>query len=257
MVSKNNLAALKLSIEFFKSNYALSFAVIGVLILLNLLSYLPIIGIVFVFAYSVLNLSIQIYFGRVVKNAQNKEDVASEATQMKISDFLTRYLAEAAGAFLGLFFIALILFFLIFVLAMAFGGADFESINHFESVNQQEIFFQMVGVYFVPSIVILTIVGFLFYVLPAVFGEVFMSESFNEAFNKSFLLLKPSFWKKTFNKSYFVLILIWSIAVFVFYTLSVILSMTLILLPVALVILYILALYNAAIYVFARELLSE
>ncbi len=200
MVSKNNLAALKLSIEFFKANYALSFAVIGVLILLSLFSYLPIIGIIFVFAYFILNLSIQIYFGRVVKNAQNEEDVANEAAQTKINEFLTLYLAEAAGAFLGLFLIALILFFIFFILAMAFGGANIESIQHIESMNQQEMFFQMISIYFTPSVIIFMIAGFLFYILPAVFGEVFLSEGFNEAFKKSFLLLKPSFWKRTFNK---------------------------------------------------------
>lgn len=256
MILKNNKTALNLAITFFKGNYLLSFLTIGVMIILNILGYLPIIGIFFIFAYTVLNLSIQIYFGQIVNSIQNIDEIKQIVSEIKLLDFLTKFLAQAIGGFLGLIFIALILFILFFILIIIFGGANIESFQFMQQFNQQEMTFAMVKIYFIPSLIILLIAGFLLYIFPAVMGEIILSKDFNDAFKKALLLLKPSFWKKCFNKNYFLLIIVWSFIFFGLYILSLIFSLTIILLPVALVILYILALYNSAIYLFAKKLME-
>lgn len=254
MVEKNNSAAVKSALSFFKGNYALNFGALAILVVLAIFSAIPLIGIVFAIFYSMLNLSLQIYFGRLVAQKKSIDEISEEASNVKISDFLTKYLSQAAGGFLGLFLIAILIFFIFFILAMVFGGSI--NMHYSHGMNNQQMMFEMMSTYSIPSIITLLIIGFLFYIIPAVFGEIIFSENFNEAFKNSFLLLNPGFWKKTFNKDYFILILIWSIIVFAVYIFSIFLSSTLILLPVALLVLYLLSLYNAAIYVFAKELVS-
>lgn len=254
MVDRSNITALKLAVSFFKGNYALSFASIAILLVLSIFSILPLIGILFVFGYSILSLAIQIYFGKKIKTIEKEEEIEEIASQTKIGDFLTKYIAEAAGAFLGLFLISLAFVFIFTVLATIFGGSF--TMEEIQGMSDQEKIFYMMGAFSVPSTIILIIGGFLLYVFPAVMGEVFLSEGFNEAFKKVFLLVNPSFWKKTFNKNYFILIVVWSIIVFIFAVISLILSSTVILLPVVLILAYLLSLYNSAIYVFAKESLE-
>jgi len=254
MVEKNNITAMKLSFNFFKGNYALSFGALAILVVLLIFSAIPILGIIFAIFYSILSISIQIYFGKSVNEIETIDEITTKASETKIADFLTKYLSIASGGFLGLFFVALLLFFIFFIISIPFGVINMQS---FSNMNSNQLMFEMATQYSIPSIIILLIIGFLLYIFPAVFGKIIFSENFNEAFKNSFLLLNPKFWKKSFNKEYFILILIWSIIVTFVYIFSIFLSSTFILLPVALLLLYLLSLYNAAIYVFAKELLID
>jgi len=254
MIAKTNMSAIKLATEFFKGNYALSFAAIAILLVISFFSFLPLIGILFVFAYSVLSLSIQIYFGKNTVSIKNEEEMKDIARNTQIGEFLTKYFSEAAGAFLGLFILSLVFMILFMITAGIFGTGL--SVEEMRGMNEQEMIIQMITVYSIPSILFLLIGGFLFYIFPSVMGEIFLTTGFNEALKKVFLLLSPNFWKKTFNKNYFILIIIWSIIVFIFGILIVLLSTTVILLPLVLIGAYLLSLYNAAIYVFAKESLE-
>ncbi|WP_281950808.1 hypothetical protein [Nitrosophilus kaiyonis] len=255
MVEKSNINALKLAFSFFKGNIALSLAAIAILLVISFFSILPLIGIVFVFAYSILSLSIQIYFGRGIKEVKSIEEMENFAKDTKIGDFLTKYIAEATGAFLALFFISLVFIFAFALLTAIFSGTI--SMEEIKGMNEQQIIFYMMSSYSIPGTVMLLIAGFFFYIFPAVMGEVILSEGFNEAFKKVFLLINPAFWKKTFKKDYFLLILFWSIIVFIFGIFIVFLSSTIILLPIVLILAYILSLYNAGIYLFAKDLAKE
>jgi len=94
------------------------------------------------------------------------------------------------------------------------------------------------------------------YIFPGVTGEVMAAEGFGPAFMKTFLLFNPKFWKRTFNKDYFLLILLWSVIVFVAAVVLSWFTVSILLIPIALIGVYFLSLYNAAIYFFARKLLS-
>ena len=250
MVEKSNIEALKLALLFFKGNYALSFAAIAILLVLSFFSVIPLIGILFVFAYSILGFAIEIYFGKEVYNIKDEKEMEEIAANTRVGDFLTKYIAEATGAFLGLFLISLVFIFIFVLIASIFGGSF--TMNEIKGMSEQEMIFYMMGAFSIPSFMLLIVGGFLLYVFPAVMGEVILSEGFNDSFRKTLLLISPSFWKKTFNKNYFILIAIWSIIIFLFAIVLVILSSTVILLPLVLIVAYLLSLYNSAIYVFAK-----
>ena len=252
-MEKSNKMAMILAWNFFKGNYALNFAVIAILILLNLLGMVPIIGLLFILAYSILSLSVQIYFGRGVDKAQRPEDMAEFAAQSKIGDVLSSYLHVATGAFLALFAISLV-FMALFGMAVEMSGGMEAMRNGVAVQAQMEAMLTKSGVI---GAIFLLIAAFLFYFFPAVMGRVIRSDTFVDGFKNVFLLFSPSMWKACFNKEYFILVLVWSLILLGVGIVMIALSATIILLPVVLVIAYLLSLYNAAIYVFADDLAKE
>ena len=253
MLPKTNKSALDAAWRFFKGNYALNFGVIAILIVCNLLGMLPIIGLLFIFAYQILSLAVQVYFGRVVMEASSLEDVETQAAQSRIGDLLTAYLQTAAGAFLALFLIALI--FLVLMGLIISASVDFEQLENGAMMQAQMM--GMLSASGFMGLLIIFVGMFLFYFFPAVLGEVIKTDDFNAAFKKVFLLFSPSFWKRCFNKEYLTLVFIWSLIVFGIGIVLMLLASSIILLPFVLVGLYLLSLYNAAIYVFAAELAKE
>ena len=253
MLAPTNKMAIEASWSFFKGNYALHFGVIAILIVCNLLGMLPIIGLLFIFAYSILSLAVQIYFGRVVMEANSLEEIEESAAQSRIGDLLTAYLQTAAGAFLALFLIALVFFFLMGLVISA--SVDFKQLEN-GAMMQAQVMGMLSGSGFI-GLLLLLVAMFLFYFFPAVLGEVFKTDDFGTAFKRVFLLFSPAFWKRCFNKEYMILIIIWSLILLAVGIVMVLLAGTLILLPVVLVLAYLLSLYNAAIYVFASELAKE
>ncbi len=252
-MEKSNKTAIALAWNFFKGNYALNFAVIAILILLNLLGMIPIIGMLFILAYSILSLSVQIYFGRGVDKAQRPEDMAELAAQSKIADVLSAYLQVAAAAFLALFAISLVFMALFGVVVGMSGGIE----NMQNGVAAQAQMSVMLGSAGVAGLVLILVAAFLFYFFPAVMGRVIRSDTFVDGFKNVFLLFSPNMWKACFNKEYFVLVLVWSLILMGVGIVMIALSATIVLLPVVLVIAYLLSLYNAAIYVFAADLAKE
>ena len=252
-MEKSNKTAMVLAWSFFKGNYALNFAVIAILILLNLLGMIPIIGMLFILGYSILSLSVQIYFGRGVDRAQKPEDMAELAAQSKIADVLSAYLHVAAGAFLALFAISLV-FMALFGMLIGMSGSMDAMQNGVAAQAQMEV---MLGTSGAMGLVLILIAAFLFYFFPAVMGRVIRSDTFVDGFKNVLLLFSPTLWKACFNKEYFVLVLIWSLILMGVGIVMIALSATIVLLPVVLVIAYLLSLYNAAIYVFAADLAKE
>ena len=58
MTKAGNKEAFNLAVDFFKGNIALSLAAIGILIAVALMQMVPIVGIVFGFAYPILSLAV-------------------------------------------------------------------------------------------------------------------------------------------------------------------------------------------------------
>ena len=252
-MEKSNKTAIALAWNFFKGNYALNFAVIAILILLNLLGMIPIVGMLFILAYSILSLSVQIYFGRGVDKVQRPEDMAEFAARSKIGEVLSSYLHVATGAFLALFAISLV-FMALFGMAVEMSGGMEAMHNGVAVQAQMEAVLIKSGI---VGAIFLLIAAFLFYFFPAVMGKVIRSDTFIDGFKNIFLLFSPALWKACFNKEYFILVLIWSLILMGIGIVMILFSATIILLPVVLVIAYLLSLYNAAIYVFAADLAKE
>ncbi|BCD62463.1 hypothetical protein NitYY0826_C1339 [Nitratiruptor sp. YY08-26] len=253
MLEHSNKTAINAAWSFFKGNYALNFAAIAILIVLNLLGMIPIIGILFIFAYSIVSLAVQIYFGRAIAKVNDPQELVDIAAETKIGDLLTTYLQTAAGAFLGFFFIFLLFSFL-FGIAISM-SIDVEQLQNGMMSQAQMIAMMSSGG--AVGLLLLVIAAFFFYFAPGVLGEIIKTDDFTEAFKKSFWIFSPSFWKRCFNKEYFVLIFIWSLILIGVGIVMVLMASSIILLPVVLVIAYIVSLYNAAIYVFAADLAKE
>ena len=255
MIARNNATAMKLAWEFFKGNYALNFAAIAILIVLNLLGIVPVIGMLFIFAYSILSLSIQIYFARSVEQVQSVEEIGQVASETKIGELLSRYLQVAAGAFLGLFLIALVFMFIFGIMVSVSGGADamMQAMGERGAAMEMHMAYSMIS-FSVSGLILLLIIGVLFYFFPAVMGKVMREDDFVGAFKNVFLLFSPTLWKSTFNKEYFTLVLVWSLVMVGVVIVAFVLAASIILLPLLLVFAYIVSLYNAAIYIFAADL---
>jgi len=225
---------------------------------LNLLGAIPVIGMLFIFAYSILSLSIQIYFARSVEQIQRVEEIAQVASETKIGDFFTRYLQVAAGAFLGLFLIALVFMFIFGIMVSVSGGVDamMQAMGERGAAMQMHMSYSMVS-FGLSGLVLLLVAGVLFYFFPAMMGRVMREEDFVGAFKGVFTLFSPTLWKSTFNKAYFTLILLWSLVMVGVVVIAFVLAASIILLPLLLVLAYIVSLYNAAIYIFAADLAKE
>ncbi len=247
----SNRVAFAMAWNFFKGNYALNFAVVAILIVLKLLGMLPVIGLLFIFGYSILELSIQIFFGRKAKEVVSEEDMQYVAAETKIGEYLSAYLPQASGAFLALFLLALVFIALFGVIVASSGSMKMVSEQALMQGQMAQVLLYVMGS---PSILLFLVVAILFYFFPAMMGKVFKSEDFVAAFKSVFLLFSPTLWKSTFNKDYFVLIFIWSIIVTIAVVLIVLMMGTVLLIPVGLILAYLLSLYNAAVYVYAEEL---
>ena len=248
-----NTTAIKLAWGFFKGNYALNFAVLAILIVISLLGAIPIVGMLFVFAYSILSLSVQIYFGKSVERIERVEQIEEVAAQTRVGELLTKYLQVAAGAFLSLFLLSLV-FMAIF--ASIVGMSGYMDMQAMQSgvMMQQEMMATMSSGSGIAGIIVLLVGMFLFYFFPGMMGEVIRAESFNDGFKRVFLLFSPAFWKKCFNKEYFKLVFIWSLILIAVMLVIFALSVSIILLPLVLVVAYLVSLYNAAVYLFAAKL---
>ena len=253
MIQPSNKEAINIAVSFFKGNVALSLAAIAILVTLALLKVVPFIGIAFAFAYSILSFAIQIFVARQIPELQESEAIADVAARTKLGDFLTRHLDIATGGFLGIFLILMVLA-MVFIQVLGM-SIDSQSIN---SGNMQALTASIDTTGAIGSLLLMMIVSmWLGYLLPGVMGEVMTSSTFAEAFFKSFLLFNPRFWKRTLNKDYFLLVLLWTVIVFVAAMVISWFTVSIFLLPVALIGIYFLSLYNAAVYYFARELLTK
>ena len=257
MIQASNKEALNIALNFFKGNVALSLAAIAVLLVIALLKEVPVIGIIFALVYPILSFAIQIYVAREIPRLQRPEEMGTVAQRTKLGELFTRHLDIAAGGFLGFFLILMLL-------GMLFAGLMSASIDvqtaeqAMQTQNVQEMIVAIsTGGALGTLFFFLILMMWLGYLMPGVMGEVLLAPTFMDAFRKSFLLFNPRFWKRTFTKEYFILILIWSFIVFFAATLFSWIAVSIILLPVALVGVYFLSLYNATIYVFAQEALSR
>ena len=256
----SNKSAISAAWSFFKGNIALSLGAIALLIGLGILQYTPLIGVIFSFAYPVLSFAVQIYVGREVLRLSAPEEMERVAADTKLSDLFGKYLDQAMGGFKGLFLLMFSFFMLIVALIGAIAdqnklqaiAASSEAIN---IVQIQSIMLE--GKMPVWIVVLLFVVLlFLAYIFPAVMGRVMLSENFTQAFKSVFGFFSPRLWSASFNCAYHTLVFFWSIVVFFSAIVAGQFFVSIFLIPVALVILYCISIYNAIVYIFAAKLSS-
>ena len=252
----SNIKALKDAWEFMKSNWALSLGAISILVILGFMKYIPVVGFAFAIAYSILSLSIQIYVGKAVYEDDTPNSMSKLAQNTTLSELFTKHLDIASGGFLG-FFTLMLLFFFVFamIISSSIDPASMQTIMQ-NGINpkSEAVITQILtnnSTLQLNLAIYLFVILTLSYALPAVMGRVILSDSFNSALKRVFLLFSPTLWKSILNGKYFILIFVWSMIIF-FVSIVVSQLFTIIfLVPVAFVILYLISLYNAIIYIYS------
>jgi len=271
MQKLGNKEAINLAIAFFKGNIALSLGALAILIVVGLFKLIPIVGIFFAILYPILTFSIQIYVGKIANEIDSENQMLRISSQSRLKELLFRYIDIATGGFLGSL---IVVFFIFFLMGLAINlsfdtsmlqtsdiQALYNSINGGVAIENSDLqnFYASINpdVAMVALAIFLSIVMWFGYLMPGVFGEIILANSFRDAFKKSLYFFYPKFWAKTLNGNYFVLIFIWSLIVFLAGILTSFLFISLILIPIALIVLYCISLYNAIVYIFAVKTFEE
>ena len=247
-----NKKAIRVAWSFMMGNITLTLIALSILIVFGLMQYIPIVGFIFAMAYSILNFSIQIYMGRAVLENNSESEIQDVASKTNVNEFFTKYIDIAAGGFLGFFTIMILSFFILMMIVMTnLDSATIATINQ-NGISETSVMTMAQNSTFIYALLIFMLIGLILsYAIPAVMGKVFLAEDFFSAFKNSFLIFAPSLWKRVFNKEYFKLIFIWSIVIFFS---AIIISQffkVLITIPIALILLYLLSLYNSVIYIYS------
>ncbi|GEM_PF-1229861 len=190
--------SLRLGWEFFTQNTKLAAVVLGVAVGLQLLSTIPLIGLVAVVAFSVVGQGIQIYAGRHFYASKDIVEFVEGVKGIPPVAFMTRYKEQAFGAWLGWFLVSMIFMVVAAVLFFAMGGG---AEIHADMTDEEalNVMMTMSGA-FLPMV----FVGLLLsYVYPLVQGRIIFSESFGEAFRAVFSLFSPALWRRAMSGEYF------------------------------------------------------
>ncbi len=234
---ESNDSALYLAWVFFKSNLAVSFSIIGILFLLMMFSFVPIIGFISSILISFVGITIGAFFAKAVIKAKTPEEMVEIAKSTTVKSLLMDNMSVAIGVYLA----SLIVFIIAFIVIGLLGSLVANDIAYFQYTGHVS------ATAIILMIIDLALILILFYIYPAVIGHAYMSDDFTDAFKKVFLMLNPSFWKKTFNVRYMILVFIWMLVFPTAFLLAFISMFVLI----GFILLFILLLYSSAIYGYA------
>lgn len=202
--------AFRLGLEFMDRNRLLAAMTMGIFLVLSLLDVVPVLGMFAGVALGVFSQAVQIYVGRAFYAAPDIEAYVTEAEGAQLKTFLTRYLGQAFGAWLGWLVLSLVFMLLFFVFFFS-GGTDLSSFDQAAMQNEEQLLKLMVGILEAGTPLIL--VGFLLtYVYPIAQGRVIRSENFGEAFKAVFAIFSPAVWAAAMNRAYFSYVFFFSLA---------------------------------------------
>ena len=221
--------AFRLGLEFMDRNRLLAAITMGLFLLLSLLEMVPVLGMLAGIALGVFSQAVQIYVGRTFYVASDIEAFVAEAESATFKEFLTRYQAQAFGAWLG--WLVLSLTFMMLFLAFFFvGGPDLSAFTEENMQNEAQAYALLIGILEAGLPVILA--GLLLsYVYPVAQGRVIRSESFGEAFVAVFSIFSPTVWAAAMSKEYFTYVFFFSLALMGIAALVIATMMLLLLIP--------------------------
>ena len=221
--------AFRLGLEFMDRNRLLAAMTMGIFLVLTLLEMVPVLGLLAGIALGVFSQAVQIYVGRTFYAASDIEAFVSEAEGAQFKAFLTRYQAQAFGAWLGWLVISLI-FMLLFLVFFIASGTDLSAFSQGNVPDEAQAFALLVGILEAGLPVLLAGMA-LSYVYPIAQGRVIRSESFGEAFRSVFSIFSPGVWASAMNREYFSYVFIFSLALIGIAVLVIATMMLLLLIP--------------------------
>jgi len=192
--------AFRLGWEFVERNRTLALTTLAAFILLSLLELIPLIGLAAAVALGVFSQAVQIYVGRTLYGADSIEAFVGSAEQTTFGAFVTRYQAQAFGAWVGWFVLGMGVFALSMVLILVL-GVDPAALE--ASVGDEAQFLALAGTIGIAALPILLVGMLVAYVYPIAQGKVILSENFGEAFRAVFSVFSPAVWKAAAGGAYF------------------------------------------------------
>ena len=222
--------AFRLGLEFMDRNRMLAAMTMGIFLVLSLLEMVPVLGMVAGVALGVFSQAVQIYVGRTFYAAPGIEGYVSAAESAKFKEFLTRYLAQAFGAWLGWLVLSLV-FMVLFIIFFITGGTDLSAFDQTAMQDEEQIYSLILAVLEAGTPLVLA--GLLLsYVYPIAQGRVIRSGGFGEAFRAVFSVFSPAVWASAMHAAYFRYVFFFSLALIGIAVLVILTMMLLILVPI-------------------------
>ena len=215
---------------------ALFFLLIIFLVLLHLVPLLSAVGQVIL---SLVGTQLQVYYGKKFLEAKSREELIAFLESSTVKKIYTENIQVSSGLFLASFLVTTLLSVLSVALLFLTGLAyDFKNPETLQGVLWYALLYLLI---------VVTIWSTYLYLYPLGVGYVLTKESFGEAFLGFFRIFTPTFFAKSFSFAYFKLVFLGGILFAVFSLLGVIFAVTVILLPLAAAVLYMLAVFFGAL----------
>ncbi len=181
---------LRLTWEFIVLNKKFTLITMTLFFILNILT--PYLGILAIVPSGVFSLIIQIYFSRLLYNAQDIEEFIEYTKASKVEEAVSKNAFVAIGAYFAwiILFIALL-----FILGLIVKNSGV----HLESVKTVEELMPVAQILFLPIIILALFVS---YIHPLVLSNIALAEDFKEGFLAPFTIFSPALWRASFKNGY-------------------------------------------------------
>ncbi len=248
--------AYSLAWRFFTNNKLASFLAMAVIFGLYSLSVIPLLGFFIAIAAGIALFSVQTFVAKTLISSKSDDEYNEKVQGATFKELLTEHLSIASGGFLGFFVVEIIMIVVMFTLfAVTIGVESLTQLSDQTMTPEQQMqIFQSVGI---VGLIFILVVMFFAYIYPLVLGKVYASKDFGEAFAAIFTMFSPTVWKASFNVQYFVMITMLHLTAIGMFILMVISTMTIVLIPLAFFMAYLLILYATTTAVLAREIVFD
>lgn len=245
--------AYSLAWRFFRKNILVSILAILVITGLYVLSMIPILGLVLSLVAGIALFSVQTYVAKTLMQSKSDEEFDEMVANTKTSELLTKYMAVGSGGVLGFLVIEIAAVIVLVTMVIFTIGLDVLTSLSDGTMSPDQ---KMQTLYSIGIVgIVFMIVAMLFaYVYPLVVGKVYATNDFKSAFKAMFSMFSPSVWKASLNGQYFFMILVLHLSAFLMVILMIITMSTIILAPLALLVVYLFILYSTTTAVIAKEI---
>jgi len=248
--------SFSLTWRFFTQNKKAGFMILGILFAIMLLSMIPLVNFLTTIALGLFMISVQVYLSKTIMYSKDDADFDINIQNSNPSEIISKFIGVAAGTYLGIIVIEIILFLLLFMsMAMVVGTETLSALGTDALTQQEQIdAYLSLGVF---GIVLAIAFLFFGYIYPLVLGRVYMSNTFGEAFKSVFLVFSPSIWKASFNVRYFLLLTVTQLSIIAIVLLGMAFMLSVILIPLILFLIYIVGMLTSATATMSNMLCFE
>jgi len=236
----------------------------GLLLVLSLFQFVPVVGIVFAVLQTLLLYTLSYWIVDRVRQNDGIEGFRKDVEAASAREMLSAFAAPASGLYAGfilLGFLVLLATALIFWLTG--GGAAVEMVRTQTTqpdLSPEELtafYLQLLGLGTPALLFFLIVTSFFGYLWPLVYGYALLQRTFSDALNAIFMLFSTRFWRASFTLAYLKTVSLWMVVVFGVMLLVSLCSAVILLLPVAIFLTVWLAYFSAIVAVATYNLSDD